>query len=138
MLAQLQVLNGRLHVLNQQKKGVGPVLGREVLGEIGGAIAEGVFGTSGAGDLGYSLTKSWAAQKQENETEQTRIEFELKQVLEQGIALLSEVSIDTPSLKPSGNSHLLVGRLKRISGMVTLGTRLLRAIQFIQKSLSSG
>jgi hypothetical protein len=134
MLSQLQVLNGRLHVLDERKRGVGPAIGKEVLGEVGGALAEEIFGSSGAGDLGYSLTKKWAAQKQkqENETEQTRIAYELKQVLEQGIALLSEVSIDSPFLKPPGNSRLIVRRLKRIASMVRLETRLLRAIQFLQ------
>lgn len=93
-----------------------------------------MFGTSGAGDLGYSLKKKGATQKQkqENEAEWTRIEHELKQVLEQGIALLSEVSIDGPTLRPPGNSHLLVGKPKRIASFVRLETRLLRSIQFFK------
>lgn len=109
-------------------------MGREVIGEAVGLIAEEFFESSRAGDLGYSLAKNWATQQQ---TEQVRIqkanvEYEFRRITEQALDILGQVSIDNGSLRPSGNSSRLVGGMNRIAGYVKIETRILRAIQFLQ------
>src|SRR5436190_24289096 len=55
LLTRLQSLNQRLQLVNQKRRGLDPAIGREILGQAVGAIAEGLFESSGVGDLGYSL-----------------------------------------------------------------------------------
>ena len=133
-LFQLQVLNQRLQTLTQIGRGVGPAVGKEAMGELGGILAEEIFGTARAGNAGYSLTKKLVAkgQAQQSATERMRIEFEFSQIVERALPILSEVSMERPSLKLPGNSQQLVLRLKRIAGFVKLETKVPRAIQFFQ------
>ncbi len=133
-LFQLQVLNQRLQTLTQVGRGVGPAIGKEAMGELGGILAEEIFGTARAGNVGYSLTKKLVAkgQAQQSATERMRIEFEFSQIVERALPILSQVSMERPSLKPPGNSHQIVLRLKRIAGFVKLETKVIRAIQFFQ------
>jgi len=133
-LFQLQALNQRLQGIAQRKRGVGPIVGREILGETVGAIAENLFESSGVGDLGYTLSKRWIRQKQaeQNSSELVSAEYELKQILEQARELLSTVSVDSSSLKFPGNSDRLVAKMKRIASLAKPETRIVRAIQFLQ------
>jgi hypothetical protein len=133
-LFQLQALNQRLQTLTQVGRGVGPAIGKEAMGELGGILAKEIFGTARAGNVGYSLAKKLVAkgQAQQSATERMRIEFEFSQIVERALPILSQVSMERPSLKPPGNSHQIVLRLKRIAGFVKLETKVPRAIQFFQ------
>ncbi len=110
------------------------MIAKELLGELGGVLAEEAFGTASAGDLGYRLTKKWLSQKEREQVNNNRtsIEYQVKQVLDQALHLLSDVSVYSPSLKPSGNSQQLIRRLKRIAGFTRLETKITRAIEFLQ------
>ncbi len=134
ILTRLQLLNQRLLTIAGGSRGVGPTVGKEIIGEAVGAIAEEVLESSRAGDLGYSLAKKWVAQKHSEQIESQRasIEYEFKQIAAQGTQLLSTVSVYSPSLKPPGNSDQLVRKMKRIAGYAKAETRLVRAIQFLQ------
>lgn len=116
------------------RRGLGPTVGREVIGEAVGAIAEEVFESSRVGDFGYSLAKKWAAQKHTEQINSQRasIEYDFNQMAAQAIQLFSAVSVDSPLLKPPGNSDQLVRKMKRIAGYAKTETKILRAIQFLQ------
>ncbi len=134
IVTQLQLLNQRLLTIVGSSRSVGPAIGREIIGEAAGAIAEGVFESNWAGDLGYSLAKKWAAQKHAEQIESQRasIEYDFNQIAAQATQLLSTVSVDSPSLKPPGNSDQLVRKMKRIAGYAKTETKVVRAIQFFQ------
>ncbi len=134
LLVQLQILNRRLQTILVGSRGVGPTVGKEILGEAVGAIAEELFESSRVGDLGYSLTKKWAAQKNAEQLQSQRasIEYEYKQIASQALDLLSKVSLDSASIKPPGNSDQLVRKLRRITSYVKTDTKVLRTIQFLQ------
>jgi hypothetical protein len=132
-LFQLQVLNQRLQALTQNRQGVELAIGKEAIGGLGGILAEEIFGSARAGSIGYSLTKKLVSsgQARQSTAEKMRIGYELDQILERSLGLLSQISVDH-ILTPRGNSHQLVLRLRRIASYVTLETKLLRAIQFFQ------
>ncbi len=134
ILTQLQLVNQRLLTITGSSRGVGPAIGREIIGEAAGAIAEEVFESSRVGDLGYSLAKKWAAQKQAEQIDSQRasIEYDFKRIATQATQLLFTVSVDSPSLMPPGNSDQLVRKMKRIGGYAKTETKILRAIQFFQ------
>ncbi len=131
---QLQGLNQRLQLIDQRRQGVEPVVGREILGQTVGAIAESLFESSGVGDLGYSLSKKWARQKHAEQIsgELASVEYEFKQLTGQALEILSRVSVDSRSLKPPGNSDRQVRKMRRIAGFAKPETRILRAIQFLK------
>jgi hypothetical protein len=133
-LFQLQVLSQRVQTLAQAGRGLGPAIGKEAVGGLGGIIAEEIFGSARSGSVGYSLTKKLVAsgQTQQSAAEKMRMEREFNQIIERILPLLSQISVDQPSLKPRGNSGQLVLRIRRIAGFVTLETKILRAIQFLQ------
>ena len=134
VLFQLQALHEKLRTATHARQGIGPAVGREAIGELGGALAEAVFGSAKAGDLGYSMAKKMAklSQSQQMATQKSALTQEFKQIVEGAIPLLSQFSVDSQSLRPSGNSQMLVRRLKRIAGFANIETRILRAIQFVQ------
>ena len=133
-LFQLQVLNQRIQTLSQAGRGLGPALGKEATGVLGGILAEEVFGSARAGSVGYSLTKKLVAsgQAQQSAAEKIRMDYEFNQIIERILPLLYQVSVNRPSLKSRGNSHQLMLRVKRIAGFVKLETEILRAIQFLE------
>jgi len=133
-LYQLQALNQRVQALAHSGRGVGPVIGKEAIGELGGILAQEIFGSARAGSVGYSLTKKLVAsgQAQQSADEKKRIEYEFNQIIERAVPILSQVSVDGPSLKLRGNSGQLVLRIERIASFVKIETKLRRAIQFLQ------
>ena len=133
-LFQLEALSQRVQTLAQAGRGLGPAIGKEAIGGLGGIIAEGIFGSARAGRVGYSLTKKLVAggQAQQSAAEKMRMEHEFNEIIERTLPLLSQVSVDRPSLRPRENSGQLVLRIRRITGFVTLETKILRATQFLQ------
>ncbi len=132
MLTQLHLLRQRLLTIAGSSRGLAPTVGREIVGEAVGSIAEEVFESSRVGDLTYSLAKKWAAQKHAEQIDSQRasIEYEFKQIATQAIQLLSTVSVDSQSLKPPGNSDKLVRKMRRMAGYAKTETKVLRAVQF--------
>jgi hypothetical protein len=133
-LFQLQVINQKLYALTEAKKGIGPSIGREAIGGLGGAFAETLFKTAKAGNLGYSLAKKMArrGQSQQVAAQKASLEYEFKQIVEGLLPTLSEVSIHRPSPSLRENGQLLARRLKRIAAFVNVGIKIPRAIQFLQ------
>ena len=131
---QLQVVNQKLHALTESKEGIGPSIGREAIGGLGGALAETLFGTATAGNLGYSLAKKMARQSQSQHVaaQKAALESEFRQIVEGLLPSLFEVSIDRPPLSNRGNGRLPAKRMKRIAGFVNIETKVPRAIQFLQ------
>jgi hypothetical protein len=134
ILFQLQALHEKLRTATQARQGIGPALGREAIGELGGALAEAVIGSAKAGDVGYSIAKKMAKQSQTQQiaAQESALAQEFRQIVEGAIPLLSQVSVDSQSLRSSGNSQILVRRLKRIAGFANIETKILRAIQFVR------
>ena len=133
-LFQLQVLNQRIQTLAQLGRGLGPAIGKEAIGGLGGILAQEIFGSARTGSVSYNLTKKLVAsgQAQQSAAEKTRMEYEFNQIIQRTLPLLSQVSVERPSLKPRGNRGQLVLRIKRIAGFVKLETKVLRGIQLLQ------
>ena len=134
LVTRLQFLNQRLQSITGSSRSAGHTVGREVIGEAAGLIAEEFFDSRRAGDLGYNLGKKWAAQQEAEQirSQKANVEYEFRQIIDQARDILSQVSIDDGSLGISGNSSRLVGKMNRISRYAKIETKVLRAIQFLQ------
>jgi hypothetical protein len=107
---------------------------RDFLSELGGAIGRDLFESQAGRSLGKAFVEGYL-QSQEAQyisQEAQRLNTSLSILLAGIRAFLSSVSVPKPNLKPSGNSSILLRRLRRADEAMRYDTKLRRIVSLLR------
>jgi hypothetical protein len=107
---------------------------KDILGEVGGGIGEYLLESSAGRNLGRRIARGLAVESQKQSAFQAEQRFQasFSNVLDSIRNFLSSVSTVSPHLKPSGNSELLLRRLRKVNEGSRLETKIRRTIAVLE------
>jgi hypothetical protein len=133
-IMQARSLLSQAKQLREQSKarGTDPVI--RLLSEVGGAVGRDILGSGAGRRIGKSLTRGFLVQQEKQRISllNDRLETDFALFLNSVKSFLSLISIAKPSLPSTGNSALLVGRLRKVSEGQRIETRIARVIATLE------
>ena len=107
---------------------------KDIAGEVGGGVGEYILESSLGRKLGGKIVRKFVVDSEKQSISQTeqRLQASFSILLDNVRSFLSSVSITRPQLKISGNSELLVRRLKRVNEGSRLETKISRTITVLE------
>ena len=127
LLAQFQQLQNRAKSFKKD-----PV--RDFLSEVGGAVGQDLFASRTGRLIGKVVTRAYLENQESTQlyNEEQRLNLALSILLAGVRSFLSSVSIPRGGLRPSGNSELLLRRLRKVDESMKFGTKLRRLVSVLQ------
>ena len=129
---ELGLLN-QINGIRQQKSNPGVEIGKNLVGELGAALAADIFGDGRAGKYGRRITRGYLdhQHKAATESQMSGIASQHDFIVNNARDILSNVSELKPNLmKP--NSDSLINKLNRAQEYSTIDTRIRRTISVLQ------
>jgi len=107
---------------------------RDFLSEIGGAVGRDLFDSRTGRVIGKAVTKAYLESQESGQLsqEEQRLNLALSILLAGVRSFLGSVSIARQGLKPTGNSDLLLRRLRKVDESMKFDTRLRRLVSVLQ------
>lgn len=127
LLAQLQQLR-----MSARETRSNPT--KDIASEVGGGVGEYLLESSLGRKLGRKIARRLVVESEKQSISQVeqRLQASFSTLLDNVRSFLSSVSIIRPHLKPSGNSELLMRRLKRVNEGSKLETKISRTITVLE------
>ena len=127
LLVQFQQFQSRIKTIQKN-----PV--RDLLSEIGGAVGRDLFDSRAGRVLGKAVTRAYleSQESQQLSQEAQRLNLALSILLGGVRSFLSSVSSPRRGMKMTGNSDLLLGRLRKVEESMKFDTKLRRLVSVLQ------
>ena len=127
LLVQYRQLQGRAG--NFKKNPV-----RDFLSEVGGAVGQDLFASRTGRLVGKAVTRAYLENQESTQlsNEDQRLNLALSILLAGVRSFLSSISIPRAGLRPSGNSDLLLRRLRKVDESMKFGTKIRRLVSVLQ------